>query len=84
MSELIPVYVRDIVALFYHIFDSAIGEGYVYNMFPDSYFRFSTDSYNDAIAKAFPELFEARHQDVIGTGADGDVFVHNPYMSGTS
>ena len=57
--------------------DNAIGEDYVYNMFPENYFRYNTDSYNDAIAKAFPELFESKHQDIIGTGADGDVFVHN-------
>lgn len=48
-----------------------------YNMFPNEYFRFTTDSYNDAIAKAYPELFENKHQTEIGTGADGDVFCHN-------
>lgn len=57
--------------------DSAIPENEVFNMFPTEYFRFQTDSYNDAISKAFPELFEKRHQDQVGTGADGDVFVHN-------
>ena len=49
----------------------------VYNMFPDEYFRFYTDSYNDGIAKAFPELFEIKHQKEIGTGDDSDVFVHS-------
>lgn len=57
--------------------DNKIDSSKVYNMFPDEYFRYQTDSYNDAIAKAYPELFENRHQDTIGTGADGDVFVHN-------
>lgn len=57
--------------------DSAIPDDTVYNMFPDDFFRIYTDSYNDGISKAFPELFENRHQDKIGTGADGDVFVHN-------
>lgn len=49
----------------------------IFNMFPDEYFRYQTDSYNDAIAKAYPELFENRHQDKVGIGADGDVFCHN-------
>lgn len=57
--------------------DESIPEGKVYNIFPNEYFRYSTDSYNDAIAKAYPELFENRHQDKIGTGEDGDVFCHN-------
>ena len=48
----------------------------VFNMWPNEFFRFSTDSYNDAIAKAYPELFENRHVDT-GKGNDGDVFVHN-------
>lgn len=48
----------------------------IFNMYPNQFFRFSTDSYNDAIAKAYPELFENRHTE-IGKGADGDVFVHN-------
>ena len=57
--------------------DAAIPEDEVFNMFPDEFFRIYTDSYNDGIAKAFPELFENRHQDKIGTGADGDVYCHN-------
>ena len=57
--------------------DSMIEDGKVYNMFPNEFFRFYTDSYNDGIAKAYPELFENRTQDMVGTGADGDVFVHN-------
>lgn len=57
--------------------DSIIKDDEVYDMFPNSFFRFYTDSYNDGIAKAYPELFENRKQDEIGTGADGDVFVHN-------
>ena len=57
--------------------DNAIPEDEPYNMFPNEFFRYQTDSYNDAIAKAYPELFENRHQDVVGVGADGDVFTHN-------
>ena len=51
--------------------------GDTFNMFPNEYFRFQTDSYNDAIAKAFPELFENKYQTTIGVGDDADVFVHN-------
>lgn len=57
--------------------DESIPENETYNIDPNEYFRFFTDSYNDGIAKAYPELFENRHQDEVGTGADGDVFVHN-------
>lgn len=57
--------------------DEAIPDGKTYNMFPNEYFRYYTDSYNDGISKAFPELFENRQQDKVGTGADADVFVHN-------
>ncbi len=57
--------------------DSSIKDRMVFDMFPNEYFRFQTDSYNDAISKAFPELFENKHQDIIGTGADKDIFVHN-------
>lgn len=48
----------------------------VINIYPEKYFRIYTDSYNDAIANAYPELFVNKRVD-IGTGADGDVFVHN-------
>lgn len=57
--------------------DSEIPEDKEFNMYPDEFFRYETDSYNDAIAKAYPELFENKHQDKVGTGADGDVFCHN-------
>lgn len=57
--------------------DNAIEDGQVFNMFPNDFFRFYTDSYNDGIAKAYPELFEKRTQNQIGTGADGDIYVHN-------
>ena len=56
--------------------DQRVHEQKIFNMYPNQFFRFSTDSYNDAIAKAYPELFENRHTE-IGKGADGDVFVHN-------
>lgn len=46
------------------------------NIYPNEYFRVYTDAYNDAIANAYPELFENKHVNV-GTGNDGDVFVHN-------
>ena len=56
--------------------DSRIDSGTIFNMFPDKYFRFFTDSYNDGVAKAYPELFENRH--VEGEeSADGDIFCHN-------
>lgn len=57
--------------------DNNIKDNEVYNMFPNEFFRFYTDSYNDGIAKAYPELFENRKQDIVGTGADADVFCHN-------
>lgn len=57
--------------------DSQIPDNQKFNMFPNEFFRYFTDSYNDGIAKAYPELFENRQQDKIGTGADADVFVHN-------
>lgn len=57
--------------------DSVVPDEDVYNMFPNEYFRFYTDSYNDGIAKAFPELFDNKYQDVIGTGDDSNVFVHS-------
>lgn len=62
---------------FLEYIDNSIPEDKPYNIDPLEYFRFYTDSYNDGVAKAYPELFENRHQDIVGTGADGDVFVHN-------
>lgn len=62
---------------FLEYIDTSIPDNKTYNIDPNEYFRFYTDSYNDGIAKAYPELFENRHQDIVGTGADGDVFVHN-------
>ncbi len=57
--------------------DGSFNDGEVFNLYPGEMFRFYTDSYNDGIAKAFPELFETRHKEGVGTGKDGDVFVHN-------
>lgn len=57
--------------------DNSFEDENVWNIFPNEYFRFYTDSYNDGISKAFPELFENRQQTEIGTGDDHDVFVHN-------
>lgn len=57
--------------------DDTISDGEIFNMFPDRYFRFYTDSYNDGIAKAYPELFKNHHKDDVGTGKDGDVFCHS-------
>lgn len=56
--------------------DNAIDSHEVYNLYPGEYFRFSTDSYNDGIAKAYPELFKDNHID-IGKGDDGSVFCHS-------
>ena len=57
--------------------DNVIPEDTVYNIFPNEFFRIYNDSYNDGIAKAYPELFENRQQDKIGVGKDSDVFCHN-------
>lgn len=57
--------------------DNNIEDKKTFNMFPNEFFRFYVDSYNDGIAKAYPELFQNRQQDQIGTGNDADVFVHN-------
>ena len=35
--------------------EKIVTEKKVFNMWPNEFFRFSTDSYNDAIAKAYPE-----------------------------
>lgn len=43
----------------------------------DEFFRYSIDSYNDAIAKAYPELFIEKEQSQIGCGNDRTVFVHS-------
>lgn len=57
--------------------DSLCSDEGVYDLYPEKFFRFYTDSYNDGIAKAYPELFEKRENDTIGVGHDHDVFVHN-------
>lgn len=57
--------------------DDIIEDDKPFNMFPKEYFRFYTDSYNDGIAKAYPELFENKQQNCVGVGKDSDVFVHN-------
>lgn len=62
---------------FLEYIDGSYDENVPYNMFPNQYFRFYTDSYNDGIAKAYPELFEKLYQHKIGTGEDADVYCHN-------
>ena len=49
----------------------------VYNLYPDKFFRFYTDSYNDGIAKAYPDLFDNELEVEAGVGKDNDIFVHN-------
>ena len=49
----------------------------VYRINENEFFRYGIDSYNDAIAKAFPEFFIEREQDKIGCGNDRTVFVHS-------
>ena len=49
----------------------------IFNLYPNEYFRFYSDSYNDGIAKAYPELFEKEKQSIQGEGADQDIFVHS-------
>ena len=83
-----PIYVKlDLVVLSnsdetLNNIDTNIPEDTPWNIFPDKYFRFGTESYNDGVAKAFPELFEQKHLD-IGTGNDGDVFVHSVTLQTT-
>ena len=57
--------------------DSMIKEDKPFNLYPGEFFRYYVDSYNDGIAKAYPELFENRYQDKIGTGDDHEVFCHS-------
>lgn len=62
---------------FINFIDSKFEDNKVFNIYPNQYFRFYTDSYNDAITKAYPELFECREQNEVGVGKDSDIFVHN-------
>ena len=57
--------------------NGSITEDKPFNMSPNEFFRFYVDSYNDGIAKAYPELFENRQQSAVGTGKDSDVFSHS-------
>lgn len=57
--------------------DYTIKEDNTFNMFPNEFFRHYVDSYNDGVAKAYPELFQNRQQNEIGTGNDADVFCHS-------
>ena len=57
--------------------DEVIPDDKIYRLYPNKFFRFYVDSYNDGIAKAYPELFEGVYQDKVGTGRDQDIFVHN-------
>lgn len=57
--------------------DNMIKEDEPFNLYPGEFFRYYIDSYNDGIAKAYPELFENRYQDKIGTGDDHEVFCHS-------
>lgn len=57
--------------------DKTIEDDKPFNLFPGEFFRYYVDSYNDGIAKAYPELFENKFQDKIGTGDDHEVFCHS-------
>lgn len=57
--------------------DNILSKEKVFNLYPNEYFRFYSDSYNDGIAKAYPELFEKEKQNIQGEGADQDIFVHS-------
>lgn len=57
--------------------DNILSKEKVFNIYPNEYFRFYSDSYNDGIAKAYPELFEKEKQNIQGEGADQDIFVHS-------
>ena len=62
---------------FLNYIDSKLPDNEPFNMFPDEFFRFYTDSYNDGISKAFPELFETKEQHEVGSGDDASVFTHS-------
>lgn len=57
--------------------DRILSKEKIFNLYPNEYFRFYSDSYNDGIAKAYPELFEKEKQSIQGEGADQDIFVHS-------
>ena len=57
--------------------DKILSKEKIFNLYPNEYFRFYSDSYNDGIAKAYPELFEKEKQNIQGEGADQDIFVHS-------
>lgn len=57
--------------------DNILSKEKIFNLYPNEYFRFYSDSYNDGIAKAYPELFEKEKQNIQGEGADQDIFVHS-------
>jgi len=57
--------------------DKTIKDDKPFNLFPGEFFRYYVDSYNDGIAKAYPELFENKFQDKIGVGDDHEVFCHS-------
>nr|DAT09479.1 MAG TPA: radical SAM peptide maturase, CXXX-repeat target family [Caudoviricetes sp.] len=57
--------------------DEILSKEKTFNLYPNEYFRFYSDSYNDGIAKAYPELFEKEKQSIQGEGADQDIFVHS-------
>lgn len=57
--------------------DKILSKEKIFNLYPNEYFRFYSDSYNDGIAKAYPELFEKEKQSIQGEGADQDIFVHS-------
>lgn len=57
--------------------DKILSKEKIFNLYPNEYFRFYSDSYNDGIAKAYPELFEKEKQNIQGDGADQDIFVHS-------
>lgn len=57
--------------------DKSIEDNKVYNMFPNEFFRYYVDSYNDGIAKGCPELFQNKQQNEVGAGNDADVFCHS-------
>ena len=57
--------------------DSICKDDELFNLYPNKFFRFTSDSYNDGIAKAYPELFADRSNNRIGVGRDHDVFCHS-------
>lgn len=91
-SELVDFYTDEItldsesIGISLHIFaedrsvleylDDTIGDDEILHLYPDEYYRFSADSYNDAIESYFPEKFPHEAMGKIGKDDDA-IYCHN-------